>query len=164
MVILVLIKNFMFDGSLVRCKKERKKKNSSLLCPWDKEKDYTGPMQMNCYGGEGSELELHLWCIFKCFKVCSHGLVHWWRTTPQNLQFQNPISLLIIYRILDWSKKMLNTNMFHMSFFENTKTNVKQLPEYQLLVQGSGFGSFPLIQSQLRHPILQEAEKVTLFK
>ena len=31
----------------------------------------------------------------------------------------------------------------------------------QLLVPGSGFGSFPLIQSQLRHPILPEAERVT---
>lgn len=41
-----------------------------------------------------SKLKLHLRSVFQGFKMSSHCLVHWWRTTSQYLKFLKNMSLI----------------------------------------------------------------------
>jgi hypothetical protein len=54
-----------------------------------------GPNQSERPCKSGSELELHLRGISKGIKVSTHGLVHGWWTTPQNLRIKGLKSAII---------------------------------------------------------------------
>jgi hypothetical protein len=91
-----------------------------------------GPHQSQRPCKSGSELELHLRGISNGIKVSTHGLVHGWWTTPQNLRIKESksasIHVYVIWNLLfitDISSKIYNMLEIFQGGTQRGKSKIK---------------------------------------